>query len=123
MLWWDEHGAIVEMRPCDSTWFWMYVNPVDTESRKFQRQFRRRFCMPHASFLQLVDMVKNQENSDGTRIFERWQNTDAVGRPCSPIERWFSVHFDISGVGSLLMISRSTHASITKLTANSLRCL
>jgi DDE superfamily endonuclease len=82
----DEHGNIVEMLPRDSTWYWMYVAPVETESQRFQKQFRRRFRMPYASFQELVELVKMQENDDGSLLFGRYQTTDAVGRPSSPIE-------------------------------------
>jgi hypothetical protein len=40
----------------------MYVAPVETEGQPFQKQFQQSFRMPYASFQELVEMAKTQEN-------------------------------------------------------------
>ena len=68
------------MTPLNPVWYLNYVSHPKPEVKKWAALFRRRFCMPYESFLELVDMVKD------SNLFDRWKKTDCCGKPSSPIE-------------------------------------
>jgi DDE superfamily endonuclease len=112
----DDDGNIVTVEPRHSTWYWMYAAPVNVNTPKFKSQFRRRFRMPHSSFLDLVKMVKEDTNEDGILTFGRWQTTDAVGVPASPIEllilgslRYLGRGLTFDDIQEYTCIHRETH--------------
>jgi DDE superfamily endonuclease len=112
----DSSGNLVPMDPRDSTWFILYVDPVNIESPKFKLKFRRRFRMPYRSFLDLVNEMKGHRYDDGSRAFERWQSFDATGNPSSPIElmilgalRYLGRGLTFDDIEEMTCISQETH--------------
>ena len=74
----NEDGSTRAMQPKETFWYNNYVasEPLTTRDRTV---FRKRFRLPYAEFLEVLSMVEECE------LFYRWQSTDAVGRPSSPL--------------------------------------
>lgn len=77
----DEAGNEAVLPPTMSLWYNIYVEHPNLERPRFHNRFRRRFRMPHASYLELLAKVTESP------LFERWKpgKTDAVGNPCTPL--------------------------------------
>jgi len=69
----------VPLRPNNSTWHALYVDPVITP--KFRKRFRLRFRLPYEEYKLLLTEVKTDD-----RYFKRWNGKDAVGTQASPLE-------------------------------------
>ena len=76
-----DNGAIYELTPRQSGWYYKYVLQPKPQESVFRRKFRRRFRLPFEEYVELLEEVKaNQE------IFGRWMSTNAAGKESSPIE-------------------------------------
>ena len=73
-----EDGNLRALMPTDTVWFKLYIEQpiLGTYMRKL---FRCRFRLCHHSYLGLLDEMR------GHKLFERWNNNDAVGVPPSNI--------------------------------------
>ena len=76
----NEVGEMVFLRPQQTFWYLTYVRNPPTEDEKWQRKFRRRFRLPHAEFLKMLERLEISPK------FARWYGKDAIGKPSSPIE-------------------------------------
>jgi hypothetical protein len=77
----DEQGNCVALKPQNTLWYlWYYMSP-DVTKPKFHKKFRRRFRMPHAQYLELL------EEMEASTHFARWKtgHTDCVGVAVSPL--------------------------------------
>ena len=75
-----EDGELESIPPTDSMWYHAYITCPQTDDKRFQRKFRRRFRMPYESFLQFVEDAKEGN------WFPRWMGTDCTGKDASPLE-------------------------------------
>ena len=73
-------GTLVPVGPTSSSWFCSYIQSPALDNPKFIHRFRRRFRCSYASFLKLLDLVKQEP------LFLRWQCHDAANRESSPIK-------------------------------------
>jgi hypothetical protein len=76
----NDNGDLVEYTSTKSNWYVRYVSSPNLENPSFHDKFRRRFRMPYRTFLELLELLKEDPK------FARWQKPDAVGSMCSPIE-------------------------------------
>jgi hypothetical protein len=62
-------------------WYDDYVSNPDTDCPKFQKNFRNRFRLPHAEFVELAEALQESE------IFSRWKEgkKDACNVQAAPI--------------------------------------
>ncbi len=75
-----EDGDLQEILPTQSTWYILYVSNPNIECKLFQKKFRRRFRMPHSSFVQLVVDARSGN------WFPTWMRSSCVNKPSSPLE-------------------------------------
>ena len=76
----DANGTVSRIYPHTSTWQLMYVdNQLILTDDTLQKQFRNRFRMPYACYLELVEMCREDRN------FRRWCAQKKTKQP-SPIE-------------------------------------
>jgi hypothetical protein len=76
----DDEGEEHVLRLQQTWWYLSYILHPTLEDDKFNNKFRRRFRMPHAECMKLIEKVKDSE------LFRRWCSWDATGLPSSPIE-------------------------------------
>jgi hypothetical protein len=74
-----EEGETKVLPTTLSTWYLIYIKHPALDNA-FHKKFRRRFHLPYDEFLKLVDDIKSVEH------FQRWQNTDALGKNSHPLE-------------------------------------
>ena len=67
-----ENGELMELKPCHTIWYRLYVHSPP-QNERMQKLFRNRFRLPYDLFIDLVDDVSNHE------LFSRWTNTDCTG--------------------------------------------
>jgi hypothetical protein len=74
----DSDGELRKVQSEKSIWYLAYVkSPL--LSAKFYKRFRRRFRLPYAQFLELV------EDARAGNWFPRWMRSDAAGKSSSPL--------------------------------------
>ena len=77
----DVDGNITRIHPHTSTWYLMYVdNALISEDSDLRRQFRNRFRMPYESYLELIEMCREDKH------FRRWCAQKINNKQSSPIE-------------------------------------
>mmetsp|Transcript_4557 Transcript_4557/g.6239 ORF Transcript_4557/g.6239 Transcript_4557/m.6239 type:complete len:153 (-) Transcript_4557:18-476(-) len=81
------------MQPKDTIWYKIYVLDPKRGNKRFEGKFRRRFRLKYTSFLNLMNLVEEDD-----KYFGHWKSADATGRPSSPIE--------LLVLGSLRCLSR-----------------
>ena len=59
-------GILTKLSPKDTYWYLSYIVSPQLSNPKFNYKFRRRFRMPHSSFLWLLDKVTTHP------LFKRW---------------------------------------------------
>jgi len=70
----DVDGSIRAFLPTDTLWYKLYCKG-EPQNNRLKMMFRKRFRMPHNSFVSICnDISKN-------KIFDRWRYHDAVGKP------------------------------------------
>jgi len=82
VLWYtDEFGVRRVLPPTKSSGYQQYIQHPNLDNNTFHKRFRRRFRMPYASYLELVEIVKESQ------LFDRWKEgrKDAVGNDAAPI--------------------------------------
>ncbi len=74
-----ENGEVEEILPTESLWYILYISNPNTDCHRFQQKFRRRFRMPHSTFIGLVadDMAGNW--------FHTWMGKSCTNKPSSPL--------------------------------------
>ncbi|KAL3758310.1 hypothetical protein ACHAWU_004275 [Discostella pseudostelligera] len=75
-----ETGELEEILPTQSLWYLLYVEAPNVDCMRFQHKFRRRFRMPHASFVNLVADAK------AGNWFPTWMGCNCAGKKASPLE-------------------------------------
>jgi len=75
-----ENGELEEILPTQSLWYILYVESANVTCNRFQNKFRRRFRMPHSSFLELVADAK------ANNWFPTWMGSNCAGKKSSPLE-------------------------------------
>jgi hypothetical protein len=77
----DDYGNVVALQPKQTLWYLLYYKSPDLSKPKFHKKFRRRFRMPHAQFMQLLQEFEESE------YFACWKSgrKDAVGDQASPL--------------------------------------
>jgi len=76
----DDEGNVAHLKPREAVWFFLCVKLTLLEDKKFNIKFCRRFRMPHAQHVDLLDQVKIDPR------FSRWMSCDCAGVLSSPIE-------------------------------------
>jgi len=81
----DADGVRIVLPPTESSWYNLHIDDPSLDLPRFHLKFRKRFRMPHASFLELVETGNNNDR------FARWKDgkKDAVGNPCAPLALLF----------------------------------
>jgi hypothetical protein len=74
-----ENGEVEEILPLESLWYILYISNRNTECHRFQQKFRRRFCMPHSSFIGLV------ADARAGNWFPTWMGKSCTNKPLSPL--------------------------------------
>ena len=74
-----------------SVWWEDYIHDPQPNNRHWNKEFRRNFRLPYASYVMLLDMMSS-EASDG--LFDRWikayeRTTNKKNKKVSPIELLF----------------------------------
>ena len=64
----------------ESMWYHAYISCPQTNDRRFQQKFRRRFRLPYKNFLQFV------EDATEGNWFPRWKQSTRAGKDSSPLE-------------------------------------
>jgi hypothetical protein len=72
-------GELVPIEATSSSWYVTYVMSPDIHDNKFIKKFCCHFRCSYQSFLNLLELVKEDI------IFDRWQRLDAAGRMSSPV--------------------------------------
>ena len=62
------NGIITALHPEQTYWYRSYILSPQLSNRKFNNKFRRRFRMPHSSFIWLLGEVTNHH------LFKRWNH-------------------------------------------------
>ena len=62
----NEEGEWVDLKPHQTYWGIHYINTPDLENSYFHTKFRKRFRLPHQSFLHLLSIVRESDH------FHRW---------------------------------------------------
>jgi len=77
----DVDGVRRVLPPTQSLWHNLHVDRPCLDLPQFHVKFRKRFRMPHTSFLELVGKANNND------LFKRWKDgtKDAIGNPCAPL--------------------------------------
>ena len=75
-----EDGELVSILPTESTWYTQYIDCPQVNDSRFLSKFRYRFRLPYDSFVEFVQVAKNEN------WFPRWMGCDATGKPASPVE-------------------------------------
>jgi hypothetical protein len=103
-LWRREQMVVAT--PSDSPWYLMYVKYPMMNVPKFHKQFRRRFCLPYAQFIQFVSDAKKHN------WFPRWNKWNSS----SPLEllilggfRYLGRGWTFDGLEGSTMISAEVH--------------
>lgn len=74
-----DDGSRVGRPPTKSVWYENFIATTPTH-QSVLKDFRKAFRLPHSSFLDLCDIVREEP------IFGQWRDRrDAAGRECSPI--------------------------------------
>ena len=76
----DDDGVRRRLHPKMTQWYNIYIENPDIDNVQFQKQFRRRFRLPHAQFVELCAMLET------SGYFSRWSDgrKDALGADSSP---------------------------------------
>ena len=68
----DPSGGIREIRPTDTLWYILHIES-SPRSNRLRKIYRRRFRLPHYSFLELANEISHHE------LFARWSTRDCTG--------------------------------------------
>ena len=74
------NNELIPMEPRETIWWGMHVQSPPLNEKRFHKKFRRRFRMPHNSYLDLLQLLKESYS------FVSWTTEDATGRSSSPLE-------------------------------------
>lgn len=77
----DESGKKVPLKPQESLWYMMYVcNPLINQDVSMHTKFRKRFRIPYANYLELVELCTSDYR------FQKWCGFKKNNKRASPIE-------------------------------------
>lgn len=77
----DESGKKVPLKPQESLWYMMYVcNPLINQDVSMHAKFRKRFRIPYANYLELVELCTSDYR------FQKWCGFKKNNKRASPIE-------------------------------------
>ena len=76
----SENGDLESIPPTESLWYHAYISCPQTNDRRFEQKFRRRFRLPYENFLQFV------EDATEGNWFPRWKQSTRAGQDTSPLE-------------------------------------
>ena len=68
----NDDGTMLNVTFKDSTWYNLYIHNPPTSKRQL-KIFRRRFRLPYAEFITMIEDIKTNEN------FIRWRDKDCIG--------------------------------------------
>jgi hypothetical protein len=57
----DDDGVRRRLHPKMTQWYNIYIEQPDIDDVRFQNQFRRRFRLPHAQFVELCAMLETSD--------------------------------------------------------------
>ena len=100
----DETGKKVPLKPQESMWYMMYVsNPLITDDISMHAKFRKRFCIPYANYLELVDHCTSDY------WFQKWCGFKKNNKKASPIVRYLGRGFTFDDIEECTAISSEVH--------------
>ena len=76
----DEEGNRKKASPRETYWYLNYVVHPNRGNVAFEKKFRRRFRLPYDQYKKLLDRMLL------SGVFDRWNKTDCVGNPSSPLQ-------------------------------------
>ena len=104
----DDDGNLKEFTTSHTLWYLLYVNQ-EPQNKRQRNNFRNRFRMPYASYLDLAKMISDHE------LFHRWESLDGANHNSSDIK--------ILLLGSLRYLGRGwTFDDIEEATCISAEC-
>jgi len=101
----DASSNRVPADPKLSPWYLLYVTPTqgNLRTKKFHKQFRRRFSLTYLNFIELLQDLKNSGD------FNRWLLKNPVGRPSSTLSIMLLGNLHHSDAAGHLMTWRRRH--------------
>lgn len=75
----NDDGSRTNYTPQMTYWYLRYINNPPVDDPRFHKEFRNRFRIPHAQFIELCERLKVHP------LFERWTKPDALGLEPKPI--------------------------------------
>ena len=108
----NANGDTVPIDPKETIWWSLYIESPKTDNKQFCRKFRRRFRCKYDKFLELLEMVKQDDH------FLMWTrgSSDCTGKRSSPVEllllgslRYLGRGFTFDDCEENTAISEETH--------------